>query len=491
MQRSGHRRKHSWFEFLKSPDRRRIKVEVDAEKLTSEERMSRMLHTPKPKAKLASLNGPLYDHFVVVGLDSVESTNPSILYSYPPMKDGNIYPGIEDFCFPNGVELNEIPESTCKSSVLQLHHYQSNQIPKEHFFVFLFSNEYGHLYYGMCIHKEEIFEEPLSVVKLDVDDIDCQKYLTTRCYCVVSRFPYFRLHIEFMLELFAMDHLYRLEKNSPTIEDDEEDKVFLGVKQKQLSTKFRSVRGQSSPGILRSKSDKTHAPSRSTDYNTLDTLTSIVALVDENTNRIPDALATKVEKVETSDFPLNALPKPDVHPILDALIRYRAEKLPAKGLKLTFQISQYLNPIHFRRPFFDEEEELYAEWGLPLAFFQLSFKTIIQLLSAILLERKVVIYCKNHRYLSSLILAIPPLIRPFRYQSVMIPLLPQKLPSLLEAPVPFLIGVTKLDKSLDIPTDVIILDVRKDSLKSSMPLPLLPNSKELYPFFFHFIYIVF
>lgn len=71
---------------------------------------------------------------------------------------GNIYPGIEDFCFPNGVELNEIPESTCKSSVLQLHHYQINQIPQEHFFVFLFSNEYGHLYYGMCIHKEEIFE---------------------------------------------------------------------------------------------------------------------------------------------------------------------------------------------------------------------------------------------------------------------------------------------------------------------------------------------
>ena len=290
--------------------------------------------------------------------------------------------------------------------------------------------------------------------------------------------------------IIAMDHLYRLEKNSPTIEDDEEDKVFLGVKQKQLSTKFRSVRGQSSPGILRSKSDKTHAPSRSTDYNTLDTLTSIVALVDENTNRIPDALATKVEKVETSDFPLNALPKPDVHPILDALIRYRAEKLPAKGLKLTFQISQYLNPIQFRRPFFDEEEELYAEWGLPLAFFQLSFKTIIQLLSAILLERKVVIYCKNHRYLSSLILAIPPLIRPFRYQSVMIPLLPQKLPSLLEAPVPFLIGVTKLDKSLDIPTDVIILDVRKDSLKSSMPLPLLPNSKELYPFFSFYLYCI-
>jgi len=64
-----------------------MKFRVDAEKLTSEERMSRMLHTPKPKAKLANLNGPLYDHFVVVGLDSVESTNPSILYSYPPMKE--------------------------------------------------------------------------------------------------------------------------------------------------------------------------------------------------------------------------------------------------------------------------------------------------------------------------------------------------------------------------------------------------------------------
>ena len=56
---------------------------VDAEKLTSEEAMSRLLHNPRPKVKLARVSAPIYDQFFVVGLDSVDGDCPKVLYSYP------------------------------------------------------------------------------------------------------------------------------------------------------------------------------------------------------------------------------------------------------------------------------------------------------------------------------------------------------------------------------------------------------------------------
>lgn len=172
------------------------------------------------------------------------------------------------------------------------------------------------------------------------------------------------------------------------------------------------------------------------------------------------------------------------NPSIQALKSYYELQLPKKGQNITFTISQYLNPIHFQRPFFDEQEELFAEWGLPLTFHLLSFRVIIVMLSAILLERKVVVCCKRLRFLSALVLSLPPLLRPFLYQSVIIPMLPQTLPHLLEAPVPYVIGVTHIPEDTIISDDVVIINVEKDSYKSTLPVPTLPRSRALYPLHF-------
>lgn len=59
---------------------------MDAEKLTAEESMSRLLHNPKPKVKLPN-EGPIFDHFVVVGADNYDTSTPKILYSFPEDKE--------------------------------------------------------------------------------------------------------------------------------------------------------------------------------------------------------------------------------------------------------------------------------------------------------------------------------------------------------------------------------------------------------------------
>lgn len=165
------------------------------------------------------------------------------------------------------------------------------------------------------------------------------------------------------------------------------------------------------------------------------------------------------------------------HPALDALERYRTTPVPPKGQALTFETSVYLNSIQFTRPYFDEEEEIFAEWGLPLTFFTLSISNICHLLSSILLERKVVLLSSNIRYLSALVLSFPPLIRPFLYQSVIIPALPVKMHNFLDAPVPFVVGLTTLPDVL--PDDVIVVNVDKNKVIAKEPIPRLPGYKDL------------
>ena len=63
--------------------------------------------------------------------------------------------------------------------------------------------------------------------------------------------------------------------------------------------------------------------------------------------------------------------------------------------------------------------------------------------AAVLLERQMVLFCPNIGMLSTAVLSLVPLVRPFAWQSLVLPILPalDKMLDLLEAPVPFILGV--------------------------------------------------
>ena len=63
--------------------------------------------------------------------------------------------------------------------------------------------------------------------------------------------------------------------------------------------------------------------------------------------------------------------------------------------------------------------------------------------AAALLERQMVVFCPNIGVLSAAVLALVPLMRPFAWQSLLLPVLPvqEKMLDLLEAPVPFIFGI--------------------------------------------------
>ena len=62
-------------------------------------------------------------------------------------------------------------------------------------------------------------------------------------------------------------------------------------------------------------------------------------------------------------------------------------------------------------------------------------------IAGVLLEKQLVLFCPNIGLLSTCVLSLIPLLRPFTWQSLLLPVLPDNLLSFLEAPVPFVIGV--------------------------------------------------
>jgi hypothetical protein len=68
-------------------------------------------------------------------------------------------------------------------------------------------------------------------------------------------------------------------------------------------------------------------------------------------------------------------------------------------------------------------------------------ENIIALVNAALLEKQLVVFCPHIGTLGSVVLALVPLLRPFTWQSLVMPVTPVNMLGFLDAPVPFVLGV--------------------------------------------------
>ena len=74
-------------------------------------------------------------------------------------KKSTKFTGLEEFCFPNGIDTKELPVSTCKSELLEIAHNKKYLNP-EFSFVFLITDENKNVYFGICVHKLELLSVP-------------------------------------------------------------------------------------------------------------------------------------------------------------------------------------------------------------------------------------------------------------------------------------------------------------------------------------------
>jgi hypothetical protein len=71
----------------------------------------------------------------------------------------------------------------------------------------------------------------------------------------------------------------------------------------------------------------------------------------------------------------------------------------------------------------------------------LSVDNIVTLLNAALLEKQLVVFCPHIGVLGAVVLSLVPLLRPFAWQSLLMPVTPVSMLGFLDAPVPFVLGV--------------------------------------------------
>ena len=215
-----------------------------------------------------------------------------------------------------------------------------------------------------------------------------------------------------------------------------------------------------------------------------------VAAVDKKEN-CATPLTTTTSNTSNSSSSLEAM---------DILAQYLNNAVPRPGEVLHFHPNPTLSPIAFHRPLIMETlKELgmrleapalpdvdaavnLGAWTISALCKTLSLESILVFLSAVLLERQVVLFCPDVGLLCGVALSLVPMLLPFSWQSLLLPVLPAT-PSrldLLEAPVPFVVGV--LFKTQEIRSrcgGLVRVNVYKDRVRNAGSVPLLPHAAAL------------
>ncbi|XP_039024074.1 uncharacterized protein LOC120156878 isoform X1 [Hibiscus syriacus] len=202
--------------------------------------------------------------------------------------------------------------------------------------------------------------------------------------------------------------------------------------------------------------------------------------------------------------------KANNHGSLQILCEYYQLQCPTRGSKLRFHPLEHLHPLEYHRPdeqvlhiagstidlrscntsleiaeaytalLAEEESIAMSTWAVACTCGSLRLEHVLTVFAATLLEKQIVVVCSNLGVLSALVLSIVPLIRPFQWQSLLMPVLPDDMLDFLDAPVPYIVGVkNKTSEVQSKLANVILLDANRNQIKAST-IPQLPQHKELF-----------
>jgi hypothetical protein len=84
-------------------------------------------------------------------------------------------------------------------------------------------------------------------------------------------------------------------------------------------------------------------------------------------------------------------------------------------------------------------------WYLPILLSMFSQRTFCKLLTAVLLERNIVVVDDNLAHLTSTVMALKTIIRPFNWCGSLVPIMPSGMQDTIFQPFSVLIGITSTD----------------------------------------------
>ncbi|TKY54425.1 DENN domain-containing protein 5B [Spatholobus suberectus] len=200
--------------------------------------------------------------------------------------------------------------------------------------------------------------------------------------------------------------------------------------------------------------------------------------------------------------------KENNHGPLQIISEYYRLSYPARGSSLTFHPLEHLHPLEYHRSaetvlrlagstvdlktsstgleLADAHNALLVEEANALSVSAvaclcgtLRLENVLTFFAGVLLEKQIVVVCSNLGILSASVLSVIPLIQPYRWQSLLMPVLPNDMLEFLDAPVPYVVGIKNKNSEVQSKfTNVILVDANRNQVKSST-IPQLPRQKEL------------
>ncbi|XP_049346750.1 uncharacterized protein LOC125811288 [Solanum verrucosum] len=528
---------------------------------------------------------------------------PQVLFVYPPEKPLPLkYKDLLSFCFPAGVEVHAVERTPSMSELNEILLGQEHLKQNDLSFVFRLQVADNSTLYGCCVLVEEMVQKPSGLLSMISDGQHtslgiCRQILTTRrCYCILSRLPFFDLHFGVLHSIFTEERLERLTKlvgdldfDSLVIDDEEEileenpssileetakyvlngtvespqpstaDSVISGTVGGKSQLEYRVAEGEVLP--KKDGSDNKacmvdndidfankefifgrqvpEAFDNSTDDNkqlvekgvpnaVLPLLRYHQCESSESSSSFQDSpsedrhFRSDFDETETEEASFSGQDDLSQHSdivewakvnnrgSLQILCEYYQLKCPSRGSTIKFHPLDHLHPLEYYRPdeallhvagstidlkscrtslelaeahnalMVEEEATALSVWAVACLCGSLRLEHVLTLFAGALLEKQIVVVCSNLGILSACILSIIPLIRPYQWQSLLMPVLPNDMLDFLDAPVPYIVGVkNKTSEVQSKLTNAILVDANKNQVKSPT-LPQLPQQKELY-----------
>ncbi|XP_031373072.1 uncharacterized protein LOC116188080 isoform X2 [Punica granatum] len=554
----------------------------------------------------------LFEHFIIAGLQS--DTNLEVVedafarrkrWESEMAKSETLDFGLSQYRGPSPPALEpqaRLLERTPSLSDLNELVYGQEHLGRDDLsFIFSFKMADGSTLYGVCLHAPEIVQRPPGIFgnssPLPMSSSGCRFLVSApRCYCVLTRVPFFELHYEMLNSIIAQERLNRItqfvnemalttyipsdsnsheEVNenasySPDSSESQADWTTSAIPLHSAIALTAAAAGLVPDDGVTSPSLKNWEPQSPESVTTSETSelshsresdrdgAKSSLYIDDNTSEAsesrfnssgrmngcygnghaspdvgaffnlrsrtmerlgsPDSLFSPVRSLasEDEDDDLFTNSDKDVgddvimdwarehkNDLLQIVCSYHALPLPSRGNMIVFRPLEHLQAIEYHRPPVSalglpevcldllepaevnakmaaaEEALALSIWTTATTCRVLSLESILAVFAGVLLEKQVVLTCPNLGVLSATVLSLIPIIRPFEWQCLLIPVLPGRMLDFLEAPVPFIVGVQQKPADFKIKTSNLVhVNVLKDQVKMCH-LPTLPQYREL------------
>lgn len=535
---------------------------------------------------------------------------PQVLFAYPPEKQLPLqYKDLLSFCFPDRVEIHAIERSPSMSELNEILLGQEHLKQSDLSFVFRLQVADNSTLYGCCVLVEELLDKPSRLISMISDSqpvsscLGQYTFTTKRCYCILSRLPFFELHFGVLNSIFLEERLERLTKSMNFLDPGLPDKIgkVEGLEENGTVTSFKhGSEDEMNESVITSQSSFSEATSStrvtdtgcqltfvihsdvegsSSSFRDDDSLTTAsyerdtpisekeAAVIQPNSEAsdleienssmskptmeksIPGAVwpllrcqkyegseasssvhgspcedrhfrsdndQADTEEASVSDqddysrhYDILEWAKANNHGSLQIICEYGKLPLPPRGSIIYFHPLEHLHPLEYCRPgervlhvsgssldlrscsskleaievrnamMVEEEATALSAWAISCLCGSLRLEHVLTLFAGALLEKQIVFVCSNLGLLSASVLSLIPLIRPYQWQSLLMPVLPNDMLDFLDAPVPYIVGVqSKTSEVQSKLTNALLLDIGKNQVKSTS-IPQLPKQKEL------------